>query len=257
MIVRSQARNLLFDLDNDRGIEQLKLGAAAETTIERQSAFAKLGTIDSEAARSFLKSQAVELMAGTIAADTQLDVVQACKEAGLDEAVAAFLKSLKSKPYGDKHLATAGGDVERGETIFRTNISLSCLRCHRIGEDGGRVGPNLAGIGKEKDANYLLESIVDPNKKIAEGFGTLIIATDEGLQFQGVLQKDTGDLLHLIDADEKRFFIAKDEIIAQKAGKSAMPEDLAGKISPFQLRDLIAFLGSLKTPYVETGGHEE
>lgn len=166
--------------------------------------------------------------------------------------------SLQSKPYGDRQLTLSGGSPVRGRKIFAENISLSCLRCHSVGEEGGRVGPNLAGIGKEKTPQYILEAIVDPNKQIAEGYGTLVVATDDGLQHQGVVRKETEDLIHMIDADGKRFHIVKEEIIDRKAGKSAMPEDLVNKLSSMELRDLIAYLISLKTPWVDpTEGHEQ
>jgi len=253
--VRSRARDLLFDLDSDRGLAELTRGVASDTAFERQSALAKLAEVDSEATRTIIGQQVKQLVAGSVSADTQLDVVEAAKKVGLEDAIAPVMEKLKAKPYGERHLSEVGGDVARGEKIFQTNIELSCVRCHRVGRDGGRVGPNLAGIGKEKTTDYLLESIVDPNKKIADGFVTRIVVTDDGLQYQGVVMKEDADLIHMIDADGKRFFLAKEDIIADKVGKSAMPEDLVKKLTPFELRDLVAYLASLKTPYEESG-HE-
>ena len=47
-----------------------------------------------------------------------------------------------------------------------------------------------------------------------------------------------------------------EELVARKDGKSAMPEDLLKTLSNFELRDLVAYLVSLKTPWVEEEGHE-
>lgn len=118
------------------------------------------------------------------------------------------------------------------------------------------MGPNLAGLGASKPAEYLLESIVDPNKVIAEGFGTLVVVTDDGLQKQGVLQKETDEFVQLVDADGNPLYVMKEEIIDRKNGPSAMPADLTKDLSLFELRDLIAYLQSLKTPWVEKAGHE-
>jgi hypothetical protein len=44
------------------------------------------------------------------------------------------------------------------------------MRCHKVGGDGGTVGPALDGIGARKDRGYLVESIVSPNRAYAEGY---------------------------------------------------------------------------------------
>lgn len=256
-VVRSKARDLLFSIDRSRGLSQLVDAVNAEETIERQSALAKLAELSDAAAVSAVRDLAAKLTAGTVPVDTHLDVMEAARKMGLEDQTAAFAESLKSQPHGVRRLAMFGGNVERGEEIFFNKVSLSCLRCHSVADEGGRVGPNLAGIGKDKTPEYLLQSILDPNARIAEGFGTLIVVTDDGLQHQGVVRKEMADMIHMIDADGKRFHIIKDEIIARKNGKSAMPEDLATKINDFELRDLVAYLVSLKTPWVEDTGHEE
>jgi len=67
-----------------------------------------------------------------------------------------------------------GGDVERGKKIFWTNEVVGCFRCHKIGEEGGIVGPDLTGIASRQKAAYLVESLVDPNAAIAETYtGTI------------------------------------------------------------------------------------
>ena len=215
------------------------------------------GDLDDDQARQILAKQISQLVDGTIPADTQLDAVAAARQAGLKEQLAPFLKKLAEMPYGERHLAVHGGNAALGEEVFQNNIALSCTRCHRVENSGGRVGPDLTVIGKEKKPEYLLESIVDPNKTIAEGFGTLILVTEDGLQHQGIVKQEAADLIHLVDADGKQSFIPKEEVIARRNGKSAMPEDLVDKITPFELRDLVAYLTSLKTPYDEASKHGE
>ena len=254
--VRSQARTILADIDPDRGVAELARALQADTALERQSALRKLALVQSDTATAAVADVATKLVSGKVPRDTQLDVVFAARKHGLNSTIASFLESLKAKPYGEKHLAEVGGDAALGEKLFRENLTLSCLRCHSVGDTGGAVGPNLAGIGKEKTVDYLLASIVDPNKEIAKGFGTLIVATDDGVQHQGVVLQETDDLIHMVDADGNRFHINKEEIIARKTGKSAMPEDLTKDLDSFQLRDLVAYLASLKTPWVEDLGHE-
>lgn len=258
--VRAAARQLLIKFDVEEALRELFQAAVAENRVERQAAFASLAELDRRSVeKPLVKLIQSHLLTGKLPTDSHLDVVLAARKQGgaAADALQPFLQQLQQQPLGEDRLTLNGGNVQRGKRLFHENLSLSCLRCHRVGEDGGRVGPNLAGIGKTKDPAYLLESIIDPNKQIAEGFGTVVVLTEEGLQYQGILQSETNDKLFLIDAEGKRFHVDKSEILVRRQGKSAMPEDLRKFLNPFELRDLIAYLDSLKTPWVEETGHEE
>jgi putative heme-binding domain-containing protein len=63
-----------------------------------------------------------------------------------------------------------GGDAARGKKPFFTHQIAGCFRCHKVDGQGGIIAPALDGIGGKKDAKYLLESLIDPNAKIAEGY---------------------------------------------------------------------------------------
>ncbi len=62
------------------------------------------------------------------------------------------------------------GNASRGRQIFREHPIASCIRCHRLEGEGGFVGPYLDGIAKRQKEDYLRESLLDPQAKIAEGF---------------------------------------------------------------------------------------
>src|SRR5262249_36748502 len=121
-----------------------------------------------------------------------------------------------------------------------------CVRCHKVNGNGGDVGPDLTGIGKRQDRRYLLESIVTPNRQIAKGFETLVIATRDGQVQTGILREDDGKNLRLITAEGKILIVPKAEIEEQTRGASAMPEDLLKHLSRSELRDVIEFLAGLK-----------
>ena len=70
----------------------------------------------------------------------------------------------------DEDTALLAGNAERGETIFNEHPVASCIRCHQVNGAGGFVGPFLDGIAKRKGADYIRESLLDPQAKIAEGF---------------------------------------------------------------------------------------
>ena len=144
-----------------------------------------------------------------------------------------------------------GGDAQRGLTIFKTKSAVECVRCHKVKEPGGdlvggEVGPELSTIGTRQTRTYLLESIVDPNKQIAQGFESVILATDDGNVHAGVLRGEDDKEIRLITTDGKPLTLPKQAIEDRKRGPSAMPGDLARKLSKTELRDLIEFLASLK-----------
>ncbi|QNN20905.1 c-type cytochrome [Planctomycetales bacterium ZRK34] len=63
-----------------------------------------------------------------------------------------------------------GGDPARGRAIFFKNELVGCVRCHKVANEGGDVGPDLSDIAKRTDRAYILESLIDPNAKIAESY---------------------------------------------------------------------------------------
>ena len=140
-----------------------------------------------------------------------------------------------------------GGDAASGRDIFLNNATLSCLRCHKAGGEGGEVGPNLAGIGAEKPREYLLESIVLPNKQIAKGFESIVVVKLSGETITGVVKSREKGVITLMNAEAKTITVREDEIDEQRPGRTGMPEDLHTKMTRQQMRDLIEFLSSLKT----------
>ncbi|HMO35394.1 MAG TPA: hypothetical protein PKA06_05070, partial [Gemmatales bacterium] len=115
-----------------------------------------------------------------------------------------------------------------------------------VGNDGGEVGPELTHIGKEKNREYLLESIVDPNKTIAKGFEMTILLTEDGVVHQGVVKKEDEGTVTIITPEAKTVVLKKSDIEERKTGKSAMPEDILQQLSIRELRDLLEYLSSLK-----------
>lgn len=137
------------------------------------------------------------------------------------------------------------GDARKGELIFRRQ---SCAACHTIQPDQKAVGPQLVDIGLRYQKSELIESIVKPTAKIAQGFATQIVATEEGLTFSGFVIRESGDEIELRTAQGKSILIPKDSIEARKESpKSVMPEGLVHNLTAKELASLIAYLQSLRT----------
>lgn len=80
------------------------------------------------------------------------------------------LCELRTPDMNEKALT---GDPKRGEDIFFKHPAAACVLCHTVKGQGSTVGPALDGIASRKDAKYIEESLLEPNKVLAEGFQQL------------------------------------------------------------------------------------
>ncbi len=216
---------------------------------ERQSALATLGTMTIAPADALLSQWMDKLLAGQMPAEIQLDLLDAAAKRGtpeLKEKLARFEAVRPKKESIDAFRETlVGGNAERGRRIFFDRAEVNCLRCHTVAGKGGLVGPDLSKIGREKTREYLLESIVDPNKTIAKGFETVVLSLDDGRQVAGVLKGESDKQVQLMSPEGKLLTIPKAAIESRTTGKSAMPQDVAKTLTKADIRDLVEFLGGL------------
>ena len=137
------------------------------------------------------------------------------------------------------------GDPQRGRAIFRSSRT-SCFICHRVGDSGGRVGPDLSTVGRIRNRRDLLEAIVFPSASIARGYETVSVSTLEG-DHVGVIARHTTDAIFLIDATASETRVARDEIeLIKPVELSIMPQGFDKAMTPREISDVIAYLMSLK-----------
>ncbi len=173
-----------------------------------------------------------------------LEVAEAGQKAGIKDAKNLFKDDVSK--LGAMDFALEGGDKDAGKTIFFQKIAVACLRCHKVAGQGGEVGPELTGIGTKQKRDYLLESLIQPDKSIAKGFESLILILTNGKTITGILKHDNPNDLVLMDADGKLIIVKKSDIEEKKTGKSAMPADLYKQLTKYELRDLVEYLATLK-----------
>lgn len=133
----------------------------------------------------------------------------------------------------------SGGNAGRGEGVFKQ----VCSACHMVGDLGKKFGPDLSDIGQRVSKIEMMTSILMPNDKIAKGYETVAILTEEGEVHTGFILSETDDTITLGLAKGKKIEIAKDEIDVRKPMKSSsMPEGLIKTIAPIEFLDLVAYL---------------
>lgn len=140
------------------------------------------------------------------------------------------------------------GDPANGEKIYR-NKQLGCTLCHSIGGAGGKVGPDMTSLGASTPlADYIVEAVLLPNKKVKEGFNSVQIATKDGEDIAGNLVREDTEQVILRDATAKEVSVPKRNIQSRKMGGSLMPAGLLDFITPQERLDLYAFLSRLGKP---------
>ena len=65
------------------------------------------------------------------------------------------------------------GEAQRGEQVFLKHPTAACVLCHALKGQGSTVGPALDGIATRKDAAYIQEALLEPNKQLADGYQSL------------------------------------------------------------------------------------
>jgi putative heme-binding domain-containing protein len=139
------------------------------------------------------------------------------------------------------------GDPARGERVFRRD-ELQCIKCHAIAGAGGKVGPGLESIGASAPDDYLVESLLIPEKAIKEGYHSLIVATDDGRILTGIPIREADGSLVLRDAEGLEVAVSTASIEERAPGNSLMPAGLVDPLTRPELLDLLAFLSALGEP---------
>jgi len=253
--LRTEAVRVLASVRPDQAVRLMEARLENGSIAERQGAFRTLATLAVPAAAEALSAWLDRLLEGRVPPEVQLDLLAAVKgrpTADVQRKVMQY-EATRSKddilaPYRETLL---GGHANAGRKVFFQKVAVACVRCHKIDGQGGEVGPDLSDIGSRRDRRYLLEAIVAPNRQLAEGFETRIVATTDGQVHVGVLKSDDGETIKLVTLENKPLIIQKAVIEDQKRGDSAMPEDLIKLLSTFEIRDLIEFLSSQKTVPVQ------
>lgn len=217
---------------------------------EQQAALATLAGLDPALTEAPLAGWLERLLDGKLPPELELDLVEAAAAHPAPQ-LAEKLAAYRNRRSADDPLAAyraclSGGNAAAGRKLFFERAELSCVRCHHIKGEGGAVGPELSRIASQMDRAYLLESVVLPNRQIAKGFESVVVATDSGQVLSGVLRAEHADRLELLAADGQLLIVPKDAIEERTSGPSAMPEKLHERLTLRELRDLIEYLASLR-----------
>jgi putative heme-binding domain-containing protein len=258
----------LFVESADLGLKSLMIDGltAVGPNLAAKRAVEFLATADVDAAKpvlgAFLKNKqlpgvlAKELAGKTIPDLVAVEGIRMVSTRGIQGPLAEALKKAGNVKQMDKPLTPAemtamvekvkkNGDPVRGEAVYRRQ-QLLCMTCHAIGESGGVLGPNLVSIGASAPVDYLIESLLEPSKKIKEGYHMVIVSKKDGGVVSGGLVNDGADELTIRDPANQILKVAKSAVASrQMSPVSMMPAGLTASLREDEFVDLVRFLSEL------------
>ena len=167
-----------------------------------------------------------------------------------------FVRKWRHYNFGAAPNNLAGRSIEHGKVVFQ---QATCNRCHSIGGNGAKLGPDLTGISKKYTGAKLLEQVVRPSSQIHKDFQPQLIVVDTGQVLTGVVIKETDTELTLLPnmlKPEKTYVLDKASIDEQlMSNVSSMPVGLLDTFTRDEILDLIAYIQSI-APKPESTGTE-
>ncbi|MBL8848153.1 MAG: c-type cytochrome [Planctomycetaceae bacterium] len=145
----------------------------------------------------------------------------------------------------DQYTAALGNaaQAERGRAVFQK----ICANCHRVGNEGHAVGPELASVAN-KSPDDLLIALLDPGREAQPIYANYTALLTDGRVVTGLIAAETAGTITFRRAEGKEDIVLRGQIEElRSAGVSLMPVGLEKDLTPAQVADVIAFIKSIAT----------
>jgi len=161
--------------------------------------------------------------------------------------VISYIRSVQAKAP-----AQPVGNAAHGKELFYG--TSGCSSCHMIQGKGGRLGPDLSTTGSARSTDYLVESMRNPSRRLAQGiseamkefsqeYETVTVVTAVGTKLMGVVLNEDHFTLQMMDTRENLHLFEKEKLRSyEKSRESLMPVYDQKTLSDKELQDIIAYL---------------
>jgi putative membrane-bound dehydrogenase-like protein len=131
------------------------------------------------------------------------------------------------------------GDPIRGQAVFKQH----CAACHKLGDDGHEVGPNLLATIPGKSGEDLLISLLDPNREVDPRYLSYVANVADGRTLTGIVTAETAAAVVLRRSDGVEDTIRRGDLDSLKSsGLSLMPDGMEKNVSKQDVADLFSYL---------------
>ena len=215
----------------------------------RQSVVLAIGRLDSDLARQTVSEWWLAMLREDFPNALKLELFEVVQRSS-DPVLLSLWQDYRAK-FEEKpdpvHLPEVlyGGDVVRGRDLFRNRAEIACLRCHIAEGQGGIVGPALDGLSQRLNRKQILEAVLDPNASIAPGYAAERFVMHDEEEYSGIVVQENASEIIIRQGDGTERTITRKDIQERLTTLSAMPEGVAAALKHRELRDLMAYLGSL------------
>jgi putative heme-binding domain-containing protein len=153
--------------------------------------------------------------------------------------IIAYLRNMNAPAPAE----AAAGSVENGSQLF----AAQCASCHRVGEQGGRLGPDLSRIGVARSRAALVREIRTPSEWIPPAYETVTLVTTDGQKIRAIKKNEDVFSIQVMDTRERiqgHLRSSLKEVIYENT--SLMPTFGADRLNDSDLKDLVAYLSTLR-----------
>ena len=223
---------------------QLRVDVIDALLSQRGGPTALLAAVDSQLVRAehLNAGQRSKLLSNDAATvrDTATRLLGATSKSSRGAIVAAHLPAIKLP-----------GSIEQGRLVFRKR----CASCHRMEDHGHVVGPDLTAL-TNRDPQWLVTTILDPNQNVDARYLAWTAVTNTGRNMTGMIVEETATTIRLREAGGKEHLVQRNDLdIFQSSRKSVMPEGLERELSQQDLSDVITYLTSFVSPLKKFAGN--
>lgn len=138
--------------------------------------------------------------------------------------------------------AVTPGDAARGRDIFFNRAS--CVVCHTVGMGGGRLGPDMSFVGATFSREQLHAALVAPHRDVADRYLTGRVATKDGKEHEGVVMKENGYSIFLMDRSEEILAFQKSELESFDISRESLMPSYRDVLNASDMDHLLAYLCS-------------
>jgi putative heme-binding domain-containing protein len=135
------------------------------------------------------------------------------------------------------------GDASRGRTVME---STGCFACHRVGDRGSRVGPDLSDVGARRTPEVIQQALVAPDDEVLPENRSVRVVTRDGVTTVGRLLNQDAVSVQLITAKEELRTFLKDNLRDYGILDKGLMPSTQGKLTDAQLADVVSYLTSLR-----------